>query len=696
MKTSADGVGDCRSRRQSVLVGEDTMVGKFDLKVGHKLAIGSVTGIVLVVGLVATTLGLVGEIGSTTKGLLKSGQTVDRMAESKRAYVEMRALYRDAVTAPNVETVDKTVATFGVVTTRLGELLAAAETDARDATEKERMSQERVLLAGYFKGWNEAVAHHRDTILARNRLLDTADRMYRASDELRRLLKQAADDRRSMTLERANGNFYLAGGKIWRLFVTGDVGQADTAIKAVDQTIADLRGIGDHPDRAIATVAATAVSAMEEMRAIAGEAARSVGMRDTTAGKTVPIREESNRIIDQALSATAEVNAAQYRVVDEAISSARYSAIGFSVLAVIVMIGSAVFGSRAVGRPIGRIAGVLERLAEGDRAIEVPFVDRRDEVGEAARAAAVFKENLIRLDQMAQQQKQADERAEAEKRKTLVQIADGFETTVGGIVESVATAAAQLQRAAETMSASAEQTNGQSSAVAAASEEASANVRTVAASAEELAASVGEIGRRVNESAEIAGNAAHDAETTAAKVARLSDSARRIGDVVGLISTIASQTNLLALNATIEAARAGEAGKGFAVVASEVKSLADQTSKATADIARQVEEIQASTAESTTAIGAITETIGRMNAIATAIAASVEEQGTATQEIARNVQQASSGTTEVSTNIVGVTRAAADASTASAQVLTAASELSRQSARLRGELDGFLRRVRAA
>ncbi|WP_236823710.1 methyl-accepting chemotaxis protein [Blastochloris viridis] len=355
-----------------------------------------------------------------------------------------------------------------------------------------------------------------------------------------------------------------------------------------------------------------------------------------------------------------------------------------------------IIGQFGIVKPIRDLVAALQRLANGDYSFEVPGADRKDEVGEVARTARVFRDNGLENQRMQEEQKAAEARAAVEKKQAMHQLADGFEGAVGGIIGAVSSASTQLQGAAQTMSAAAEQTNRQSTAVASASEEASSNVQTVASAAEELAASVSEIGRRVNESAQIAAEAARDADATAGKVARLSQAAQKIGDIVGLISTIAGQTNLLALNATIEAARAGDAGKGFAVVASEVKSLADQTAKATAEISAQIEEIQASTSDSAHAIGQITETIRKMNEIATTIASAVEEQGAATTEIARNVQQASAGTAEVSSNIVGVTRAASDSSAASSQVLSAAGNLASQSDQLKHEVTRFLATVRAA
>jgi len=259
---------------------------------------------------------------------------------------------------------------------------------------------------------------------------------------------------------------------------------------------------------------------------------------------------------------------------------------------------------------------------------------------------------------------------------------------VTGIVASAST---ELQNTAQAMSATAEQTNVQAGAVAAASEEASTNVQTVAAAAEELSSSLEEVGRQVVESSSIAKSAVEEAAKTNTSVEGLSEAAQKIGEVVELINDIASQTNLLALNATIEAARAGEAGKGFAVVANEVKSLANQTAKATEEISAQISSMQSATNEAVGAIKGIGQTIGNINDIASTIASAVEEQTAATQEIARNVQQASAGTAEVSSNITGVTQAATETGSSAEEVLNAAKELSTQAEQLRSDIEDFMR-----
>jgi methyl-accepting chemotaxis protein len=272
----------------------------------------------------------------------------------------------------------------------------------------------------------------------------------------------------------------------------------------------------------------------------------------------------------------------------------------------------------------------------------------------------------------------------------------GFEAKTAVLVGMVASAATELESTSRAMASTTGETVAQATNVTAAVEAASINVQTVASAAEELSASISEIARQVAQSSEIADRAVQDANRTDAIVKTLAEGAQKIGDVVGLISTIAGQTNLLALNATIEAARAGDAGKGFAVVASEVKSLANQTAKATDDISRQIAQIQLATKEAVTAIEAITQTIGEVSRIATAIAAAVEEQGAATQEIARNIHEAATGTHQVSVSIAGVSHGAGETGAAATQVLDAAGELSKQAEGLSGDVQHFVAEVKAA
>jgi methyl-accepting chemotaxis protein len=369
----------------------------------------------------------------------------------------------------------------------------------------------------------------------------------------------------------------------------------------------------------------------------------------------------------------------------------RWMLIAFA-LAVILVCGLSLLIGRSISNALASMVSAMTRLAGGDVGMVIPGLGRRDEIGEMAGAVV----NMIEAERLRAQQFEAEKRQAEQRKADMRQLADAFESAVGEILETVSSAATELEASADTLTQAAERSQRLATTVASASEKASTNVQSVSSASEELTTSVNEISRQVQESSRVASEAVDQAQKTNGRVSELSMAASRIGDVVELINTIAGQTNLLALNATIEAARAGEAGRGFAVVASEVKALAEQTAKATGEISQQISGIQAATEESVGAIKEIGATIGRMSEISSTIAAAVEEQGAATQEISRNIQHAATGTQQVSSNITDVQHGATETGSASAQVHSAAKSLSSESNRLKLEVSKFLNSVRVA
>ncbi len=350
---------------------------------------------------------------------------------------------------------------------------------------------------------------------------------------------------------------------------------------------------------------------------------------------------------------------------------------------------------RTITRPLSLITSLMERLAEGDRGIAVPYTDKRDEVGQLARALDIFRRQAIALEQQTEQRRQAEvhnlEFLAAERRS----IAGNFEARVMDLITGSFASSSDMHGTAKSMSNVANEALSQASSAATAASTATRNVETVAAASEELCGSIAEISRQVAELARMSTDAAKETQRINGMMADLSAAAGRIGEVVKLVNDIASQTNLLALNATIEAARAGNAGRGFAVVAGEVKTLATQTAGATGEITTQIGAVQAETGRAVQAIRNIGQVIEQVSQISAAVASAVAQQGAATQEITRSVSQAAAGTNQVSVNIGGLTQAAAATGTAAEKVLTVAGNQAGYAERLRSEINDFLVQMRA-
>jgi methyl-accepting chemotaxis protein len=412
---------------------------------------------------------------------------------------------------------------------------------------------------------------------------------------------------------------------------------------------------------------------------------------------------EANRSVRTALNKDLEALAAIYdartrRIYAELEQRLNWTLTTLSLLAAAALLLAAVGVAiiwRVVTRPLAEVTRVTKSVAGGDNGVAIPYRDRHDEIGALARSIGVFQEAMQRNTEL-NDTVRSEAEARARRQEAIAGEIARFGTEIESTIGDLSAVSTQMLDASAHLAAAADQAASRTAAATSASAEASSNVRDIASGAEELTASVMEIDRQVAQSNAVAEQAVGEAERTNAEIKALDEAAKRIGDVVKLITAIAEQTNLLALNATIEAARAGEAGKGFAVVASEVKALAGQTAKATEEISAQITGMQQATVRSVEAIASIQRTIREVGEITATIAAAVTEQGAATQEIARSAEIASRRTAETASEVGRAGEATAGTRTNATAVKAVADDLRVVATRIRGEVDGFFQKLRKA
>ncbi len=676
-------------------------ISQFRFRIGSKLAIITGMAVVLVAGMTANQLISNNAVDQLSADAGFRRQIVDDLVGAHLDMQRAQLAVRDMRLADAADAIKAAYALSQRLQQEVAKHLDAALRLVDRAENRERMQKVLDLNGAYgqaatdlFKAsedFSGLLDKRHDATVAFTKAIET----LLASPALAGLANRQ-DVERALTAIQIR--LEAAHGASWRYAAKHEPAQEQVVVARNTEIVELLgRARGLVGDKAMASEIDSLNGLAAALAKLHQEISANIRLRaDIGAQRAVPISREADEILTSAVEMARRLSeASDARAGSERAAAGRLG-IGLGLVVILVLIGSTVFSMLNIARPIRGIGEVLVAIANGNKAIDIPYSHRGDEVGDNARAAAKFKDNLLRIERMEAEKQQSDAERAARRREEMRRLADEFQSAVGKIVDTVSSAATGLESAAGTLTRSADSTQQLSTAVSSASSEALSNVNSVSSSAEELAASVAEIGRQVHESSRIAGEAVKQAGETDARVAALSEAAGRIGDVVKLITAVAEQTNLLALNATIEAARAGVAGKGFAVVAQEVKALAAQTAKATDEIGTQISAMQGATQSSVAAIRAIGGTINRVSEIAATIAAAVQQQGAATQEIARNVQQAARGSADVAENIVSVSRAATATGTASAQVLDSARALASESSHLKLEVEKFLTNVRAA
>jgi len=671
-------------------------------RIGNKLGLASLIGILLSVGMVANQSWTEQSITEANRRADVEQQIADNALKAESEMRNMQLAVRGVRLARTKADVDKLRGEFSAAQAEQAKWLDTAIALASLPETRELFTKLKASTQKYGEGADEQAHLHIKLLELNAKRIALSAEWDARIEQLYGLFGASESTGRSgaeTNLRDTDGALNAVRAEGWRFFSTGEAGQKEKLARAAAVLSEALkRALGLADDKALRDGIEGLEPLVKEFVTSSAQAIDADELKNAISKtRTIPIANQVAELLRTSVpDAQKAVADARAHAADKMLQAGRVN-LGIGIVTILVLIISGAFSYLGIARPMTGLNGAMGRMAEGDLNVIVPGADRGDEIGDIAKTITVIRENAGQKARDEAEAKIKQDQATARQRKAdMIKLADDFESAVGEIVETVSSASTELQASATTLTSTAERAQELATVVAAASEEASTNVQSVASATEEMSSSVNEISRQVQDSARIAGEAVDQARSTNDRVGELSKSAARIGDVVELINTIAEQTNLLALNATIEAARAGDAGRGFAVVASEVKALAEQTAKATGEIGQQITGIQAATQASVTAIHEISGTIEKLSEISSAIAAAVEEQGAATKEISRNVQQAAHGTQQVSSSITDVQRGASETGSASSQVLSAAQALCEDSNRLKLEVGKFLGSVRAA
>jgi methyl-accepting chemotaxis protein len=676
-------------------------MSKLKIRIGTKLGVSAFVGLVLVAGMVGNQA----RVNKVTHELMNKAS---QSRELQQAALEARIILNELISVDRDIRLAKDAPTVSQVLQHLKSRALDANVAYDGATSMATLEEDRQFLLSAKEAFNTYVATAQmigaiqlEIIeFRRGQSNEHAAWVKTFNDLINGAPVSIARNRQALEndLQQANSEFMRAGLMSWIRFVRNDDNEVRQIVNALSTTsllLEESHGMIREP-AARATIEEL-MAFPPRYRKIVDSLTRSVQAQDELLQQRAePQRAKASDTLGlMAIGADQRADELAGVIVKEAARAALVNLIAGSLI-ILVLVGVAIFSSLTIGRPIRRVAEVLMQLAGGRNDVQIPYQEWGDEVGDAARAANVFKDNLSRMQELEAEKKRAVSEAALARREQTHRLADEFEQAVGAIVKAVSRATGELQGTAKSLTETADLTHQLANSVSVAATEASKNVRSVATASDQLALSIAEIGQQAQHSRDIAKQAVRGAATTDARITQMSVVADRIGHVLKLITDIAEQTNLLALNATIEAARAGDAGRGFAVVASEVKHLASQTAKATEEIAGQIADIQAVTKDSVSAIKEIGSIIHRVSEIATAITAAVEEQHAATREIAINVQEAAQGTDSVTAKIKNLEIDASATGSAANQVFSFASQLASEGNVLKLQVEKFLETVRAA
>jgi len=668
------------------------MFSKFnDMKFGVKLLIG-IGGILilLLINSAASFFGLLQAGGALTRYqqlTIQAAQVTAARSDLLEAAAEVQQFLIDG----SAESAEKAQAEISAVREDLEVAEKGATTDAARA----RLSSIQVELAGYETAFDTVVVsrERRDVASAEINQLGSeleqkltaimaeaneaydAELAYKAGQVLRSMLIQRAELNRYLLDQKPETFALVAAEKeplessFGELVASLQFGQDDGLTEALKANVAAYQ-------QGLLSVRDLVVSLNGILDAELEPAA--AGILADAADAYEFIREEQTMIGMEA---------------QDGIEQTEILSVVATLICVVIGLAATFLIARGISKPIKALTAVMARLAAGESSTEVPMTERGDEMGEMANAVLVFRESMLKAEELQEASRKDQERRENRTRQ-IEELTKNFDSTATETLTSVSEAAENLRGSANSLTQTADRSSNMAGMASSASNQATENVQTVASAAEELSASITEISQQVSRSTQVADQAVEDAEQSRVLVHRLADNSAKIGEVVKLITDIAEQTNLLALNATIEAARAGEAGKGFAVVASEVKNLATQTAQATEEISTQIQTIQDDTKHTVSSIQHIAERIEEINRISAGVATAVEEQSAATQEIARNVSDAAASTGSANENISGVSEATRETTAISGEVLSASEQVSAKSGDLSQVVQRFLGEMR--